>query len=41
MGMAEGIVIKKRPKVNDKYDDLSNDLIWTTVIDCDSLSQNM
>ena len=41
MDMTEGIVIKKRSKVKDKYDDVSNDLIWTTVIDCDSLSQNL
>ena len=36
-----GIVIKKRSQVSDKYEDVSNDLIWTTVIDCDLLSQNL
>ena len=41
MGMTEGIVFKKRSQVSDKYEDVSNDLIWTTVIACDSLSQNL
>ena len=27
--------------MSDKYEDVSNDLIWTTVIACDSLSQNL